>query len=311
MLCYHLQFTVIKCIKLSYPYRILFNRMFCNTIPINNNNNSKGEGENINTIQVQAADLEQLIVKGCNKLESKLVWMRKNNSTIIDMDHILNMQQDLKIIHNKLAYNHNIMDLSLKLKNIEEKYGMKLLKWDKLHLMSNPSLKKKAKEKENQIRIPYLIYKSQDGINIRVGRTAKDNDLLSMNQKYRKDKYWWLHTSGHSGSHVVICSEDDELPIKYKETLLDAALLALFHSSINTNTNTHTKNSNLNVNVNVDIHYTRCGNISKNMNDPIGLVRLGSGSIGKISINRKYQKDREIRLLASVFPVNYNDLLNS
>lgn len=70
-----------------------------------------------------------------------------------------------------------------------------------------------------------LEYTSLDGIVIRVGENAKENDELTITSV---PKYWWLHVSGYSGAHVVVCSERNPLP---KETRKDATVLAIHHSN--------------------------------------------------------------------------------
>ena len=67
-------------------------------------------------------------------------------------------------------------------------------------------------------------YTSPDGINIKVGETAKENDDLT-GSSYPNE--WWLHVDGGPGAHVVVCHEENTLP---KETKRDAALLAVHHS---------------------------------------------------------------------------------
>lgn len=69
-------------------------------------------------------------------------------------------------------------------------------------------------------------YTSFDGISIKVGQNAKENDAITLSS-YPKE--WWLHASGYPGSHVVVCSEENTLP---KETKRDAALLAVYHSKM-------------------------------------------------------------------------------
>jgi predicted ribosome quality control (RQC) complex YloA/Tae2 family protein len=65
---------------------------------------------------------------------------------------------------------------------------------------------------------------SHDDIKIFVGENAKDNDTLT-ESSYGKE--WWMHVSGHPGSHVVIAHESDVIP---KETKTDAAALAVHYS---------------------------------------------------------------------------------
>lgn len=86
---------------------------------------------------------------------------------------------------------------------------------------------KKPKGPSPKPRMPYHIYRSVDGLEIRVGRGASDNDELSCNPLYRDGADWWMHVAGCPGSHVVIRSHDDQLA---SETLLDGAYLAVVNS---------------------------------------------------------------------------------
>jgi predicted ribosome quality control (RQC) complex YloA/Tae2 family protein len=87
-----------------------------------------------------------------------------------------------------------------------------------------------TKTKENVQRgrrLPYRTFKSATGWDILVGRTAKDNDLLSF--RVAKGNDYWMHVSDYPGSHVVLRPpkrgmEPDE------ETLQDALQLALHYS---------------------------------------------------------------------------------
>lgn len=69
-----------------------------------------------------------------------------------------------------------------------------------------------------------LEYTSHDGIAIRVGQNAKENDQLTLSSA---PQYWWMHVAGCSGSHVIVCHEGEQLP---KETKKDAMVLAVHHS---------------------------------------------------------------------------------
>jgi predicted ribosome quality control (RQC) complex YloA/Tae2 family protein len=69
-----------------------------------------------------------------------------------------------------------------------------------------------------------LEYTSHDGIAIQVGQNAKENDRLTLSSA---PQYWWMHVAGCSGSHVIVCHEDEQLP---KETKKDAMVLAVHHS---------------------------------------------------------------------------------
>jgi predicted ribosome quality control (RQC) complex YloA/Tae2 family protein len=67
-------------------------------------------------------------------------------------------------------------------------------------------------------------FKSLDGILIKVGENAKENDDLTFSS-YPNE--WWMHVDGGAGSHVIICHEENTIP---KETKRDAALLAVRYS---------------------------------------------------------------------------------
>ena len=69
-----------------------------------------------------------------------------------------------------------------------------------------------------------LEYTSHDGIIIKVGQNAKENDKLTLSSA---PQYWWMHVAGCSGAHVVVCYDGEQLP---KETKKDAMVLAVHHS---------------------------------------------------------------------------------
>lgn len=68
---------------------------------------------------------------------------------------------------------------------------------------------------------------SPDGLIVLVGRSARDNDLLSL--KLASPRDFWLHIASGAGSHVVVRNPQgrDRLP---RETQRFAAGLAAFHS---------------------------------------------------------------------------------
>jgi len=72
----------------------------------------------------------------------------------------------------------------------------------------------------------YRTYTSADGLSILVGKTAKDNDHLTL--KVANPDDLWLHARGTPGSHVVVRLEKGAtVP---PETLKDAATLTLWFS---------------------------------------------------------------------------------
>lgn len=88
---------------------------------------------------------------------------------------------------------------------------------------------------------------SPDGFIVLVGRTATDNDILSLKLGAPND--FWLHVSGESGSHVVVRNPDglDHLP---RTTLRFAAALAAGYSKA--------RNAGR-----VTVHIARCADVSK------------------------------------------------
>ena len=88
---------------------------------------------------------------------------------------------------------------------------------------------------------------SPDGLIVLVGKTAADNDILSLKLGTPRD--FWLHVSGESGSHVVVRNPQglERLP---RDTLRFAAALAARYSKAR-----HAGR--------VAVHVARCADVSK------------------------------------------------
>jgi len=101
---------------------------------------------------------------------------------------------------------------------------------------------------------------SPDGMIVLVGRTARDNDVLSL--KLASPRDFWFHVSGESGSHVVVRNPDglDSLP---RETKRFAAALAAGYSKARRGGK-------------VAVHMARAGDVAK----PRGLAP------GKVTLRR-------------------------
>lgn len=99
---------------------------------------------------------------------------------------------------------------------------------------------------------------SPDGFVVLVGRTASDNDLLSL--KLASPRDFWLHVAGQPGSHVVVRNPDNlsRLP---RETLRFAACLAAGYSKAKAGGK-------------VAVHVTRCSEVSKPRGYAAGKVTL-------------------------------------
>lgn len=83
--------------------------------------------------------------------------------------------------------------------------------------------KQKVKRKRKEKAPKPEKFLSSDGTPIYVGKNNRQNDYLTQRLANRRDI--WLHTKDIPGSHVVIRSENPS-----KETLLEAAILAAYHS---------------------------------------------------------------------------------
>ncbi len=90
---------------------------------------------------------------------------------------------------------------------------------------TNNSGKGKKSAPKVTVHRAYKIFKSADGTQIFVGKSAKDNDDLTFHHSKGND--YWLHVSGLPGSHVVVKSAEPS-----QETLIDAALLAMHYSKL-------------------------------------------------------------------------------
>ena len=80
---------------------------------------------------------------------------------------------------------------------------------------------------ESELRVPYTRLRSSGGLEIRVGRGARDNDDLTFRHSAPDDI--WLHASQASGAHVILrWGRRDENPPR--RDLLEAATAAAVHS---------------------------------------------------------------------------------
>ncbi len=137
--------------------------------------------------------------------------------------------------------------------------------------------KKKAPVK----RLPYKSFRSERGSEIRVGRSARDNDQLSFKNCRGKDI--WLHTADAPGSHVVLCLEGR--PEAEEDELLDALHLAVHFSPLKDSPK-------------VQVHVARCNQVHKPRGAKPGLVSLSGGR----NIMVRVQPERIRSLLAQRRP---------
>lgn len=83
------------------------------------------------------------------------------------------------------------------------------------------------KLKSSPLRLPYRKFVISAAHTARVGKSAKDNDTLTLRHASPNDL--WLHVRGLPGSHVVVPMGKGEEPSQ--DVLVDAAHLAVYYSS--------------------------------------------------------------------------------
>ncbi len=116
------------------------------------------------------------------------------------------------------------------------------------------------KEQKASATIPGMRrYRSSDGYEVLVGRSARDNDQLTFRVARPNDL--WLHAGDYPGSHVIVRnSSRNEIPHR---TIIEAAQLAAKFSQAS-------KDSR------VTIHYTQRKFLTKPKGAAAGLVRMSS-----------------------------------
>jgi predicted ribosome quality control (RQC) complex YloA/Tae2 family protein len=67
-----------------------------------------------------------------------------------------------------------------------------------------------APSKKPVPRLPYTSYTSISGVQIWVGKSAKDNDLLTFHHAHGSD--FWLHVRDYPGSHIVLRCPKNQQP---------------------------------------------------------------------------------------------------
>ena len=102
------------------------------------------------------------------------------------------------------------------------------------------------------------VAESPDGMVVLVGRTARDNDVLSLKLAAPRD--FWFHVAGESGSHVVV-RNPESLEALPRETKRFAAALAAGYSKARRGGK-------------VSVHMARAGDVTKPRGLAPGKVHL-------------------------------------
>lgn len=132
------------------------------------------------------------------------------------------------------------------------------------------------KRKAPEPRKPYRSFSASRGSEIRVGRSARDNDELTLRHSRGNDL--WLHTADAPGSHVVLRLERGADPDD--DELLDAAHLAAHFSPLREASR-------------VNVHVARRKQVHKPRGAKAGLVSLSGGRVLAV----RMQPERIRRLL--------------
>ena len=75
-----------------------------------------------------------------------------------------------------------------------------------------------------------MHFVDKNGFHMYVGKNNQQNDQLTF--KFATGNDWWFHAKGAPGSHVIVKSENKELP---DDTFETAAALAGYYSSLSDN----------------------------------------------------------------------------
>ncbi len=115
-----------------------------------------------------------------------------------------------------------------------------------------------AVDSESLVRKVARMYISSEGLTILVGKSSRDNDILT--RRIARADDFWLHVAGYGGSHVVL-RNPGKLTDPPNQSLLEAARLAGYFSQA--------RNS-----PKVEVHYTQKKFVTKPKGSKAGLMRL-------------------------------------
>lgn len=121
--------------------------------------------------------------------------------------------------------------------------------------------------------LPYRKFITESGLQIWIGKSAKDNDKLTFT--YANGSDYWLHAQGVPGSHVVLHLGNQKEPDE--EALKDAIQAALFYSKIKDNQGG-------------EVCITRCKYVSRFGKNQPGKVQISHHRIVFAKIDQKRLK---------------------
>ena len=150
-------------------------------------------------------------------------------------------------------------------------------------LLDPPQEADPRKRKAPAPRVPYRSFVTIGGLEVRVGRTARDNDALTFRNSNGNDV--WLHTADAPGSHVVLRmgksgGKQSKAAEPEHEDLLDAAHLAVHFSPLRASSK-------------ANVHVAPIKLVHKPRGAKPGLVTLSGGR----NLQVRMQPERLARLL--------------
>lgn len=201
---------------------------------------------------------------------------------LIELDPKLSPEENVNRIFNLVKRaKRGLLMIEPRIKIIEDELQGLMTQWQQMIEKGpeNPELESlspppRALRKKGEKRLPYRVFKSGDGTDIWVGRSAKDNDELL--KYFTRGNEWWLHAKEIPGSHVVIKSSKDALSL---DNLLDGAFLAAHFSK--------SRGENL------EVSYTRVKYVKKIKGMPAGKVSISHAK----TLSIKYDQKRIRKLL--------------
>jgi predicted ribosome quality control (RQC) complex YloA/Tae2 family protein len=143
-----------------------------------------------------------------------------------------------------------------------------------------PAVKPK-KELDNPIVKRYREYFTASGLSIWVGKSARDNDVLTF--RLAKGSDWWFHVSDFPGSHVILRVSKNTEPDA--ESIKDAMQVALHHSKAKERGE-------------AEVCMTQCKYVARSGRNQPGLVQISKHKTMKIVNDSKRFQELKQRKLA-------------
>ena len=112
--------------------------------------------------------------------------------------------------------------------------------------------------KISPLRKSAKIFYSSEGVEIWVGKSSRENDVLTFKLSNPED--FWLHVAGYGGSHVILRNPQGLIAAP-PQSLKEAAELAAYFSQA--------RNANK-----VEVHHTQRKYVTKPKGSKAGLVHL-------------------------------------